>query len=138
MNGRYFVDTDIFLYAHDNSSQKKQIIARELIYQVYSTGSAVISTQVMAEFFQNFAVKFKRPYSDVIKEMHYMSRCKVIEQTMSLLLEGARLFNRYSVSLWDALIIAAAAEAGAETLYSEDLQYDQVISGVKIVNPFLG
>ena len=68
-------------------------MARNLIYRVYSEEICAISTQVMTEFFQNFVIKFKRPYPDALKEMHFMSRCRVIEQTMSLLLEGARLLN---------------------------------------------
>ena len=136
MSVRCFLDTSIFLYAHDESSKRKQNTARNLISRVYSEEICAISTQVMTEFFQNFVIKFKRPYPDALKEMHFMSRCRVIDQTMSLLLEGARLLNEYSVSWWDALIVAAAAESGAEVLYSEDLQHDQIIGGVKIVNPF--
>jgi predicted nucleic acid-binding protein len=34
--------------------------------------------------------------------------------------------------------LAAAASAGCETLYTEDLQAGQTVAGVKIVNPFAG
>ena len=78
----------------------------------------------------------QKPHSDALKEMHFMSRCTVIEQTLSLLLEGTRLFNKHSISWWDALIIAAAAESGADILYSEDLQHNQNMRNVKIVKPF--
>lgn len=132
-----FLDTNIFLYAHDNSVEDKQIAARDLIKRVYGNGTCAISTQVMSEFFQNFVVKFKRRYSDALKEMHFMSRYTVIEQTLKLLLEGARLFNQNSLSWRDSLIIAAALEAEADILYTEDLQHNQIISGEKIVNPFL-
>ena len=137
MSDKCFLDTNIFLYAHDNSAKQKQKIARELTFQVYKAGSCAISTQVMSEFFQNFVVKFKRPYADALKEMHFMSRCPVIEQTLELLLEGSKIFNKYSISWWDSLIIAAAAESGADILYSEDLQHNQIFGGVKIINPFL-
>jgi predicted nucleic acid-binding protein len=34
----------------------------------------------------------------------------------------------------DALIVAAAEQSGAETIYSEDLNDGQLIAGVRIVN----
>ena len=39
--------------------------------------------------------------------------------------------------LYDALIVAAALEAGCTRLYSEDLQHGQQIEGLTIENPFL-
>ena len=51
MKGRVFLDTNIFLYAHDKDSPVKRDLARELIFDVYKTGSCAVSTQVLAEFF---------------------------------------------------------------------------------------
>jgi predicted nucleic acid-binding protein len=49
----------------------------------------------------------------------------------------ARLFNeRYQLSHWDGLILAAVKEAQCQTLYSEDLQNGQSYDGITIVNPF--
>lgn len=137
MSDKCFLDTNIFLYAHDTADLKKRILARKLIQDVYNAGICIISTQVMAEFFQNFVAKFGHPYADALKEMHFMSRAPVIEQSLSLLLSGAKLFMEYSLSYWDSMIIAAAAEGDAAILYSEDLQHNQIISGVKVVNPFI-
>ena len=46
-------------------------------------------------------------------------------------------FLNVALSWYDSLLIAAAAEAGCSTLYTEDMQHGAVIRGVKIVNPFL-
>jgi predicted nucleic acid-binding protein len=40
------------------------------------------------------------------------------------------------IRFWDALIIAAARKAGADRILTEDLNTGQVISGVRIENPF--
>jgi predicted nucleic acid-binding protein len=40
------------------------------------------------------------------------------------------------VSFYDALIVAAALEAGCETLYSEDLQAGRKFGALTVVNPF--
>ena len=136
MNGRAFIDTNVFLYAHDEHNKKKRAIARDLVFTLYKTGDSVVSTQVLAEFFQNFAGKFKLSYADALKELHFMSRCKVVEQSLSLLLAGVSLYNEHSISFWDSMIIAAAIEAEAEILYSEDLNHGQLFHGVKVINPF--
>ena len=44
---------------------------------------------------------------------------------------------RHGLRIYDSLIIAAALEAGCDTLYSEDMQHGQVIEGIRIENPFL-
>ena len=58
----------------------------------------------------------------------------VVEETI---LSASELEERYLLSFWDALIIATASQAGAETLLSEDLNHGQIIEGVLIHNPLL-
>lgn len=136
MSGRCFIDTNIFLYAHDVNFLEKRDSARQLITDEYSSGTVSISTQVLAEFFQVFAGKFKLPYVVALKEIHFMSRCRVIEQTLSLFFSGTALFKRYSLSFWDAMIVAAALEASADVLYTENLQHGMEIESLTIVDPF--
>ena len=52
-------------------------------------------------------------------------------------LRALGLSGRYGFSIWDSLIVAAAAEARCSKLLTEDLQHGQVIDGVRIENPFL-
>lgn len=54
-----------------------------------------------------------------------------------LILLAVRLSQNASFSFWDALIVQAAIETGSKILYSEDMQHDRVIAGVRILNPFL-
>ena len=136
MSDKTFIDANIFLYCHDQGHSVKRNIARELIFREYETGSCSISTQVLIEFFQNFVVKFGNSYIDALKEMHFMSRCSVIEQSLSLLNSGISIYSKHSLSVWDAMIIAAAKEADSQILYTEDMRHGQIIEGVKITNPF--
>jgi predicted nucleic acid-binding protein len=46
------------------------------------------------------------------------------------------LHKNHKFSYWDSLIIATAINAGAEILYSEDLQHGRTINNLKIINPF--
>ena len=50
---------------------------------------------------------------------------------------ASNLLGRFSLSFWDAKLIAAACEARLQTLYSEDLTAYPEIDGLTLVNPFL-
>jgi predicted nucleic acid-binding protein len=49
-----------------------------------------------------------------------------------------RICSRYGLGIYDGLIIASALEAGCAILYTEDLQHDQIVEGLRIENPFFG
>jgi predicted nucleic acid-binding protein len=137
MSDRSFLDTNIFLYSHDRDDHEKQEIAQNLILMEYGRDGCCISTQVLAEFFQNYAVKFGLETTDALKELHLMCRCPVIEQSISLIVRAVRIFTENGLSFWDSMIVAAALEGGAEILYSEDMQHGLVIDTVRIMNPFV-
>jgi predicted nucleic acid-binding protein len=63
---------------------------------------------------------------------------KVVETDVSLVLGAMATFHRYRISFWDALIVQAALRAGAEILYTEDLQDGQVFESLTVRNPFAG
>ena len=91
---RVFLDTNIFIYAHDRGNQKKRDRARGLIFDAYGAGRAVISAQVLAEFFHVCTGKLKLPYVDALKELHFMSRAHVVEQSTALVVSAASIFDR--------------------------------------------
>lgn len=136
MSDRVFLDTNIFIYSHDHKDAVKRKAARDLIFTSYKTGTATVSTQVLSEFFRVYTGKLKLPYTAAIKELHFMSQCRVLEQNIALVISAASFYSRYSLSFWDAMIIAAAVESSAKVLYSEDLQSGQEIEGVRVVDPF--
>ena len=57
--------------------------------------------------------------------------------TMETHERALRIAERYGYSIFDSLIIAAALDSGASTLYSEDMRDGQTIAGLTIRNPFL-
>jgi predicted nucleic acid-binding protein len=52
-------------------------------------------------------------------------------------LDAWRIEDAYGFNFYDCLILASAVNAGATHLLTEDLQHDQVVDGVRVVNPFL-
>lgn len=52
---------------------------------------------------------------------------------------GLTLAERYTLSVYDAMIVASALDAGCDTLWSEDMQSGMVFDDrLRVVNPFLG
>lgn len=69
---------------------------------------------------------------------HVKSLCDVRPMTVAVHDEGRRLAERYRLSTCDALICAAALDAGAQQLFSEDMQDGLTVDGsLRIVNPYL-
>ncbi len=143
--GTVFLDTNIFVYAFLASKPLKRAKAVELIETSLGSGRASISYQVVQEFANVARKKFATCLS--------ASDCKAfIDAAMQPLMRVASstglvhtamdLQDELKYSFYDGLMIAAALEAGADTLYTEDLQHwkhGQLVRGtLRIVNPFLG
>jgi len=66
----------------------------------------------------------------------WMSVFKLVMPTEAVITNAWRMTTQYQMSYFDAQLVAACAEAGAEVLYTQDDQSQPVIEGVKIINPF--
>jgi len=137
MGDKYFVDTNILMYAHDTASGTKHERARALVENLWRERSGVVSTQVLQELAVNLRRKAGRPLNaketrEVVSD--YLAWHVVVNGGDSIL--GAlELEERYRISFWDALIIQAAQACGADVLYSEDLSDGQHYGGLRVVNP---
>ncbi|OAN62946.1 hypothetical protein A8B79_01600 [Balneola sp. EhC07] len=140
MSDRYFLDTNIIVYAYENEDLNKQKIAKELIIKGVSNNTASISYQVIQEFVNVATKKFKSPikWSDC---QLFIDRSLAliwdVNPNKELIYSAINIAERWKYSFYDSLIIAAALEAGCSTLYSEDLQHKQKIYSVQIINPFV-
>ena len=61
MTGKRFVDSNILIYAHDADAAERQRRAAELLGELWESGTGVLSTQVLQEFYVNVTRKIKRP-----------------------------------------------------------------------------
>jgi predicted nucleic acid-binding protein len=140
MADKYFVDTNILIYAHDRSAGTKHDRARKLIEHLWNTGEGVLSMQVLQELCINLRRKTGRKIlSDDIRRIiqDYLSWEIVIDSPESTL-HALEIEERYKTSFWDALLLQAAESSGATVLYSEDLAVGQKCGGIQVVNPFAG
>lgn len=128
-----FYDTNVVLYALSADARRKERVA-----DLLSRGG-VLSTQVLAESANVMRRKFGIALAE-IEEFHdaLLRACRLRLIERDTIRAALHVAARYGFSVYDSLIVAAALEAGCDTLYSEDLQHGQVIEGrLSVVNPFL-
>lgn len=127
-----FADTNVAIYAIDADAAK-----REKALAVLSA-RPVISAQVVNEYLNVLLNKHKLARADANELARaLMATCDVIAVTPDLTELAMNIGERYQVSHWDSLIVAAALAASCDTLYSEDLQDGQVFEAqLTVNNPF--
>ena len=135
---RRFVDTNILLYAHDDSAGGKRDQARALVEQLWESRDGCLSVQVLQEFFVNVTRKIAKPLdAATAKEIVAdFSRWYLHVPAADDVLAAIGIHQRTGISFWDAMIVRSAAEIGCAVLYSEDLSAGQEYSGVRVENPF--
>ncbi|MDP6543397.1 MAG: PIN domain-containing protein [Phycisphaerae bacterium] len=137
--GRYFLDTNIFVYTFDPLADKKRRIATELIRSAKRDGLAVISFQVIQEFC-SVAIR-KSEQTPTVGELRsyvlsVMAPLCEVHSSIELYDSCLDIREQTDYSFYDSLIVAAAAASGCQTLYTEDLDDGRSVAGVNIVNPF--
>ena len=137
MPDKFFVDTNILLYAHDRSAGVKHERSRQLLERLWTSGEGVLSTQVLQELCINLRRKIARPLPvEEIRQIiqDYLS-WEIVVNTPASTLHALEIEVRYQISFWDALVLHAAESAGAAVVYSEDLSTGQRYGAVQVVNP---
>ena len=140
MNGKYFIDTNIFVYTFDRSNREKQKLSKEIVTQALENSTGIISYQVIQEFLTVSFRKFKKPLtlSDCQQYLNTIldPLCE-ISAGIGLFMKALEISERWQYSFYDSLIICAALNSKCKILYSEDLQHGQVIQELEIINPFI-
>jgi predicted nucleic acid-binding protein len=127
-----FFDTNILVYAQQTGGKADR--ARALF-----AGGGKLSVQVLNEF---TAVSRRKQGVSWLEITEAVSDVlTMVDPPLALTLDlhaAARaLAEDHRLSFYDALIVAAAIEAGCDTLYTEDMQHGRSIGGLAIINPFL-
>ena len=136
MSAEFFVDTNILVYAHDLDAGEKHEIAKSLLAGFWNSKPwPWISIQVLQELLVTLRRKGIAS-SDITETIDDYMRWRVVENSMRLLKSGMAEMDRWQLSLWDSLIMAAARSVGARIIYSEDMSDEQDYDGIHIVNPF--
>ncbi len=128
-----FLDTNILLYLL-SEDETKSVQAENTI-----AAGGVVSVQVLNEFANVARRKLDLSFDEIREFLSHIGMiCPVIPVTVKVHDQGLRIAEHYGLSIYDALIVAAALSAGCTTLYSEDMQDGQVIDGQLLIrNPFM-
>lgn len=138
MTAPIFVDTNILVYAKDLGAGKKQVRAAEWMALAWQTGRGRLSVQVLQEFYVTLTRKLRPGLTpdEARVEVRALLPWQPIEIGQGLLESGWALQDRFQLSWWDALIVAAAHATRCRYLLTEDLQDGQDLDGLLVVNPF--
>lgn len=132
-----FLDTNILLYAYDLDAPAKRDVAQSIVQAAWlKPGSAAISVQVLQEFHVNF-LRAGHSKEEAIELIGDLCIWPVVENTLSLFNLGLAFKEKWKLSYWDSMILAAARSISARELLTEGLNHGQDYGGVRAVNPFL-
>ena len=111
-------------------------MAREILRNAIRTRSAVISTQVLQEYFVNATRRLGVDVVAARRKVELLSTLEVVRIEISMVVGAIDFTRLHSISFWDALIVRAAAAAGCRRLVTEDLHAGETLDGVTVFNPF--
>ncbi len=124
---RQFVDTNILVYAHDNTAGSKQQRALDLIEELWKSHLGCLSIQVMQEFYVVTTEKISGPLDQATatRILRNLSRWHLHAPIIEDVLGAISLQQRYGVSFWDAMILWSALQLNCGIVWSEDLNESQ-------------
>lgn len=138
MTAPVFVDTNVLVYRHDRTDPVKQARAEAWYEFVWRRRLGRLSFQVLQELYATLTRKLA-PQFDVQEAralVRDLAAWQPVAADFALLERAWRLESRYSLSWWDAMIVAAAQSAGCRALLTEDLQHGQMFGAVRVIDPF--
>jgi predicted nucleic acid-binding protein len=131
-----FFDTNVLVYAVDKAEAAKQPVAMQLLRKAMADKTLTLSTQVLQEIYGVAQRKKLMAAGEAVEMLRIWAGYEVVAGTPQLLFRAFELQQKLRISVWDALIVQAALDAGCTTLYTEDLQHGTRVGDLEIVNPF--
>jgi predicted nucleic acid-binding protein len=127
-----FFDTNILVYAQETGAKADRARA------VFAAGGK-LSVQVLNEFAAVARRKLGHEWDQIAEAVDdaLVLAGPALPLTLDLHITARMLAKMHRLSFYDALIVAAALEAGCDTLYSEDMQHGRTIGTLRIQNPFV-
>jgi predicted nucleic acid-binding protein len=130
------VDTNILVYAEDETAGDKRVAALDL-FEKLPRETTLIPVYALGELYRVLVRKARQP---AIKARALVfgwgDSFPLIELSSSVMLAAIDLSQQHQLHIWDAVILASAADAGCRLLLSEDFQEGFTWSGVTVTNPF--
>lgn len=133
---RIALDTNVLAYAAGVNGAERQRAAIELLGKL-SESETFLPVQALGELFRVLVRKAKiSPRLARTTILRYRDTYPLVETSSGVFLSAMDLAVDHKIGIWDAMMFAAAAEAGCRLLLSEDMQDGFTWSGVTVANPF--
>jgi len=135
---KFFFDTNVLVYLFDADAPAKRKNARALFQKHAEDSDILLSTQVLQEFYVAVTRKLARPLdaAAAAEAVKSFAELPLVQIDSALIVSAIHRSRDSQLSFWDALIVQAAIEGHASTLYSEDMQHGQALDSLRVVNPF--
>ncbi|MBX3578979.1 MAG: PIN domain-containing protein [Rhizobiaceae bacterium] len=134
---RVALDSNVLLYAEGIDDQARRSLAIDIIARL-PPQAIVLPVQAIGE---TFNVLVKRGARTRVEAHRICSKWidtfQVVDTTSDLMTRATVFSSDHTFSVWDSVIVNAAAVANCRLLLSEDMQHGFTWNGVTIVNPFL-
>lgn len=135
-NERFSLDTNLLVYAIDNAAGARHEIAREIVRRAARL-DCWLTLQAVCEFYAVVSRKGIVPPADAASQADdWLAIFPSAAASPSAVRTALGDAAARRASFWDALLVAAAAEAGCTVLLTEDLSDGSRLAGVEILNPF--
>lgn len=141
--GRVFLDTNVLVYAHDASEPRKRDLARALLLDHLGAGTLSVSTQALSEYYSVVTTRGEHRLSPAAAAwlIDQLPAGAVVAPTLHTLRAAVRRCRSSAgLSVWDALLLETAREAGADVLFTEDRRLLRAVAddpgGLRAVDPF--
>lgn len=131
-----FVDTNIFVYAHEGGAGPKHDKAVALIARLFDEQAGAVSIQVLTEFYVTATKKLGMKSEEAEEAIADLGAWTIHRPSHGDVLRACKIHRRHKVSWWDALIINSAVELGCDVLWSEDLSAGHRYGSMTVRNPF--
>ncbi len=126
-----FIDTSVIVYLASGDTRKAD--RSETIL----AAGGVVSVQVLNEYVCVARRKLALSWAETREVVAAVKRaCEVVPLSAEAQAAAMRICKTSQLSIYDASILAAAREAGCDTLFSEDMQHGQTFETLSIVNPY--
>jgi predicted nucleic acid-binding protein len=136
MSENVFVDTNVLIYRVAKDQPAKQHKAEHWLAELWVSRSGRLSFQVLQEYFVRATRQRPELRENVRAEIRDLLAWEPISIDAALLQRAWHIQDRYRLSLWDSLIVAAAKAASCRWLLTEGLQAGRDLDGVTVINPF--
>lgn len=130
------LDTNVLAYAEATNGTSMRDQALELIQRL-PPGTVVLPVQTLGELFNVLVRKAKRRATRArAAVLSWRDAYPTVETSATVMVNATDLASDHGLSIWDSVILAAAAEAGCRLLLSQDLQDGFTWHGVTVTDPF--